>query len=224
MSLAVIYYGRLLPKLVNGRVKYMYRPTGSQPVYPSVWPHSVPKTTFFFCQTVEGLSIWRPLWLENGFVDYNCCWFTSSSFSEPSPAGLMFTFFCLIFETPPHWRARSPYVCRPGPGWPSYTPRYWVPHLSPFTTRRATVEVFEPASTHGLLGKLPPGLSLHILGMNRIGNTAPNSSCIVACVSVAAGTCLSSRRLAPAVSCGSTILAFQPPWHNILLSINALLK
>jgi hypothetical protein len=34
-----------------------------------------------------------------------------------------------------------------GTGWLSYTPRHWVPFSSPPTTRRATVEVFEPAST-----------------------------------------------------------------------------
>jgi hypothetical protein len=35
----------------------------------------------------------------------------------------------------------------PGAGWPSYTPRDRVPFSSPPTTRRATVEVFDPAST-----------------------------------------------------------------------------
>jgi hypothetical protein len=35
----------------------------------------------------------------------------------------------------------------PGTGWPSYTPRHWVPFLPPLTTRRATVEVFDSAST-----------------------------------------------------------------------------
>jgi hypothetical protein len=32
-------------------------------------------------------------------------------------------------------------------GWCGYTPRHWVPFSSPPTTRRATVEVFEPGST-----------------------------------------------------------------------------
>jgi hypothetical protein len=45
------------------------------------------------------------------------------------------------------WRARSPYLYPPGGGWPGYTPRLWVPFSSPPTTRRVTVEVFEPAST-----------------------------------------------------------------------------
>jgi hypothetical protein len=56
-------------------------------------------------------------------------------------------FYCLKFETPPTWR--SPYLYPPGTGWPSYTPSHWVPFSSPPTTRRATVEAFEPASTRG---------------------------------------------------------------------------
>jgi hypothetical protein len=47
----------------------------------------------------------------------------------------------------PTWRTRSPYLYPPGTGWPSYNPRHWVPFSSPSTTRRATVEVFEPVST-----------------------------------------------------------------------------
>jgi hypothetical protein len=30
-------------------------------------------------------------------------------------------------ETPPTWRARSPYLYPLGTGWPSYTPGHWVP-------------------------------------------------------------------------------------------------
>jgi hypothetical protein len=48
---------------------------------------------------------------------------------------------CLIFETPPTWKARSLYIYPPGTRWPSYTPRHWVPFSSPPTTRRVTVEV-----------------------------------------------------------------------------------
>jgi hypothetical protein len=44
----------------------------------------------------------------------------------------------------PTWRARSPEI-----RWPSYNPKQWVPFPSPPTTRRATMEVFEPASTRG---------------------------------------------------------------------------
>jgi hypothetical protein len=43
----------------------------------------------------------------------------------------MTTFYCLRFETPPNWRARSPYLYPPGTGWPSYTPGHWVPFRRP---------------------------------------------------------------------------------------------
>jgi hypothetical protein len=88
------------------------------------------------------------LWREDGSVVYNFCWSSpAQSFSGPSPAGLMTIFYCLRFEIPRTWRARSPYLYPPGTGWPSYTPRHWVPFSSPPTTCRATVEVFESAST-----------------------------------------------------------------------------
>jgi hypothetical protein len=79
----------------------------------------------------------HPLWQENGSVVYIFCWSSpAQSFSGPSPAGLMTIFYCLMFETPRTWRARSPHLYSPGTGWPSYTPRHWVPFLSPPTTRR----------------------------------------------------------------------------------------
>jgi hypothetical protein len=62
----------------------------------------------------------------------------AQSFSGPSSAGLMTIFYCLRFETPPTWRARSPYLYPPGTGRPGYTPRHWVPFSSPSATRRAT--------------------------------------------------------------------------------------
>jgi hypothetical protein len=65
----------------------------------------------------------------------------------PSPAGLITLLYCLRFETPPTWRARSPFLYPPGTGLPSYTPRHWVRISSPATTRRTTVKVFEPASS-----------------------------------------------------------------------------
>jgi hypothetical protein len=46
------------------------------------------------------------------------------------------------------------------------------------------------------------------LGIGHIENTAFNSSSIVACVLIAAGTCLPSRCLVTAVSSGSTIPPF----------------
>jgi hypothetical protein len=73
------------------------------------------------------------------------------SFSDPSPAGLTTTFYCLRFANPPTWRARCQYLYPTGTGWPSDTPRHWVPFSSPPTTRWATVKVFEPESTRVIL-------------------------------------------------------------------------
>jgi hypothetical protein len=40
-----------------------------------------------------------------------------------------------------------PVLYPPGTGRSSYNHRHWVPFTSPFTTRRTTMEVFEPTST-----------------------------------------------------------------------------
>jgi hypothetical protein len=81
---------------------------------------------------------------------YNCSWSSlAQSFFGPSPAGLVTIIYSLIFETPPTWRARSLYLYPKVTRWSSYTPRHWVPFSSPPTTRRSTVEVFEPAFTRG---------------------------------------------------------------------------
>jgi hypothetical protein len=79
---------------------------------------------------------------------YNCCWSSpAQSLSRLSPVGLMTIFYCLKFEIPSTWRTKSPYLYPPGKVWPGYTPRHWVLFTSPPTTRRATVEVFDPTST-----------------------------------------------------------------------------
>jgi hypothetical protein len=99
--------------------------------------------------------MWHHLWREDGSVFYNCCWCSpAQSFSGPRPAGLMTTFYYLRFETPPT-RGTGPciYILR-GQGGPVLPPRHWVPFSSPPTTRRAMVEVFEPASTRVSTGQL----------------------------------------------------------------------
>jgi hypothetical protein len=53
----------------------------------------------------------------------------------------------------PNLEGQVPYLYPPETGWPSYIPRHWVPFWSPPTTCRATVEVFEPASTRGATSK-----------------------------------------------------------------------
>jgi hypothetical protein len=59
----------------------------------------------------------------------------------------MTIFYCFRFEDLPTWSATFPYLYHPGIGWPSYTPRHWVPFSSPPTTHRAKVEVLDPVST-----------------------------------------------------------------------------
>jgi hypothetical protein len=65
---------------------------------------------------------------------------------------------------PQTWRSRSPYLYPPGAGRSSYTPRHWVSFASPPTTRRATVELFDLASTWvgSPLTKLSLSLSLSL--------------------------------------------------------------
>jgi hypothetical protein len=54
----------------------------------------------------------HPLWREAGSVVYNCCWSSpAQSFSGPTSAGLVSTFYCLKFETPPTWRAFTILSC-----------------------------------------------------------------------------------------------------------------
>jgi hypothetical protein len=60
---------------------------------------------------------------EDGSVVYNCCWSSPAhSFSGPSPAGLMTTFYSLRFETHPTWIARSPYLYPQEQGGPVISP------------------------------------------------------------------------------------------------------
>jgi hypothetical protein len=57
------------------------------------------------------------LWRENGSAVYNSYWFSpAQSFLGPSPVRLVTIFYWLRFETPPIWRARSPYLYPPGTG------------------------------------------------------------------------------------------------------------
>jgi hypothetical protein len=57
----------------------------------------------------------------------------------------MTIFYCLRFETPPNLDGQVPVFISPSVQ--VITPRYWVPFSSSPTTRRATVEIFQPDST-----------------------------------------------------------------------------
>jgi hypothetical protein len=80
--------------------------------------------------------------------------------------------------------------------------------LSPPTTRRATVKVFDPASTREEY-QFTSSLLLLPLRTDRIENIVPNNSSSVACISVAAETCLQTRYLSMNVFSGNTIPAFR---------------
>jgi hypothetical protein len=100
--------------------------------------------------------------------------------SGPSPAGFMITFYRLIFNTPPTWRARSPYLYLPGRGWCGYTPGHWVPFSSPATTRVATVKVSDPASTRDYFPSITQGTEYLIRhGPNRKHRVQQFSYCCV---------------------------------------------
>jgi hypothetical protein len=106
---------------------------------PSLWPD------LCYCQTVVGLLIWGALSDKRTGLPFTIAGGPRKRSHSWVRVPL---FYCrLRIETPPTWWARSLYLYPPGTCWPSYNPRQWVPFSSPLTTRRATVEVFEPAST-----------------------------------------------------------------------------
>jgi hypothetical protein len=119
----------------------------------------------------------------------------AQSFSGPSLAELMTIFYCLRLETSPFWRARSPYLYSPGTGWLGYTPEHWVPFSSPPTTRRAKVELFEPATRFSWSSLCKP----------RHGPYRKHSVIYCLSVSVAVETCLPRRCLAMTQCIHSTI-------------------
>jgi hypothetical protein len=67
-----------------------------------LWPD------FYYCPTIAGFDMVRPLWREDGSVFYNV------------QCTIYNAFYCLRFET------RSLYLYPPGTGWPGYAPRHWV--------------------------------------------------------------------------------------------------
>jgi hypothetical protein len=99
----------------------MFRLTVSRSVCLGIkHPSGVTTRFLLLSDSCEFVDVGRSLWREDGSVVYNCCWTPAQSFSGPSPVGLATIFYCLRFET-------------------SFS--------SPPTTSRATVEVFDPAST-----------------------------------------------------------------------------
>jgi hypothetical protein len=111
-----------------------------------------PKTRFLLpSDSWEFVNDAGPLWWEDGYVVYNCCWSSpAQSLPGPSPAEFMTIFYYLRFKIPLTWKSRSRYLYPSGRGWPSYAPSHCVPFSSPPLTRRATVESFESTSTRAI--------------------------------------------------------------------------
>jgi hypothetical protein len=90
---------------------------------------------FYYCQTVAGLLVWSDLSDKKAGLSFKIaagpC--EQQSFSGRVARVLMQIFSCLTFETPRET------------GWPSYTRRHWVSFSTPPTTRRAAIQLFEPA-------------------------------------------------------------------------------
>jgi hypothetical protein len=105
-----------------------YLPTSSQLI--SSWRQAPWNPRPVFCLPTKHYC-YRPYitssLTRDGSVIYNCCWPSpAQSFWDMSLSGFMITFCCFRFETPPTWRARSPYLYPPGTMSPNYTPRHLV--------------------------------------------------------------------------------------------------
>jgi hypothetical protein len=79
--------------------------------------------------------------------------FASAVILGSESEGLMTTFYCLRVETPPTWRARSPYLYSPGTGWPCYTPRHGCPFRRLLRLARRQSKWSQNCFT---TGRLPP--------------------------------------------------------------------
>jgi hypothetical protein len=142
----------------------MLRPTVSRCQAP-IWGL---RPNFYYCQTVASLLSWA-LSLTREWV---CrlqllLVFASAVILGSGSRGTRDHILLSQIRDSPNLEGQVPVFISPGTGWPSYTPRHWVPFLSPPTIRRATVEVFEPASARDRLSSNFVSFLLH-LGKDHI--------------------------------------------------------
>jgi hypothetical protein len=124
----------LLSYTSNVEVEVKLRPTVSRPVCLGMKHPSATRDQFIFpleisLDSCAFVILWRPLWREDGFV-INCKTVSGpyqSSHSWVEVSQNLWPYFTVSSETPPTWKARFLYLYPPVRGWPSYTPRLWVP-------------------------------------------------------------------------------------------------
>jgi hypothetical protein len=118
-------------ELTKSKSKLCYdRPSVGQSVLVSR-PHLGLTTRFLLLSDSCGLLMWGafykeiaglPFTIAAGALQRSHSWVRVPRDSWP--------YYCPRLETPPTWRARSPYLYPPGTGWPSYIPRHWVNELT----------------------------------------------------------------------------------------------
>jgi hypothetical protein len=108
----------------------MLRPTVSRPVLSwcqaPIWG---PRPDFYYCQTLAGLLMWSSLSVETTGLSFTIA-------ADPRQHSLSrvrvprdsWPYFSVSgSRLPQPWGPSPHYLYSPGTGWPSYTPRHWVP-------------------------------------------------------------------------------------------------
>jgi hypothetical protein len=128
------------------QVQVSLRPMVSWPVCLGVGPPLGPMTRILLLSNICNLHVQGPSltrgWVCNLFIQLVVTLQSKSRRTDDHilPSHLR-QYVTVSYKTPPTWRARSPYLYPLGIGWPTYTPGYWVPFLSPLTTRKVMAGV-----------------------------------------------------------------------------------
>jgi hypothetical protein len=134
-------------------------------------------------------------------VVYNCCSPSpAQSFKGPSPAGLMTIFYCLRIKIPSTWSEIPIFITPQERGGPVISPGtlFFSP---PPTTRRSTVEVFEPTSKPGLTSVTDWLHFTNCAAYNISARTTQKTPFLCCCIQLlpCKHACLRSRYLLTAV-------------------------